>query len=208
MKSLPDCQVMELARVFDYSEFKALVEECARLNMTTGESTPERIEATRLNAHRMARVEKTLVIRPELSDLIRQIHRRTKWIVLAEAWCGDGAQTIPVIAKLAELNPLIELNIVLRDENPELMNEHMTNGTRSVPKLISIDCQTGKETGTWGPRPERIAQMGVQLKQQQPGISHDEFVKNLHLWYGRDRNAAIQEDFIKNPFFLYNHPKS
>lgn len=203
MKPSPDCQVMELARVFDYSEFKALVEECARLNVTTGESTPARIEATRLNAHRMTRVEKTLVIRTELADLIGQIHRRTKWIVLAEAWCGDGAQTIPVIAKLAELNPLIELNIVLRDENPELMNEHLTNGTRSVPKLISIDCQSGKETGTWGPRPERISQMGMQLKKEQPGITHDEFVKNLHLWYGRDRNAAIQEDFIKNPFFLY-----
>src|ERR1051326_1487788 len=120
-------ETMSLTRSFTYSSYRDLVAELAAKNSTTGEPTPERIEATKLNAVRMKRIEKQVIVRKDLEELVKKIRSKWQWIVLAEAWCGDGAQNIPVIAKIASLNPNIELGIVLRDENPELMDRHLTN---------------------------------------------------------------------------------
>ena len=188
---------LELKRTWDYSGYKNLVEECARNNSTTGELLPERILATNLNAHRMRRIEKQVIICEDLSQLVKKVKSKWDWIVLAESWCGDGAQNIPVIAKVASLNPNIKLQITLRDENPELMNQYLTNGGRSIPKLICIGSVSGKEIGTWGPRPKRIAEMVLDFKTKHPNIPHSEFIQNLHLWYARDRGQSIQEDFLK-----------
>ena len=60
-------------------------------------------------------------------------------LVLAEGWCGDAAQILPVINKIAEYSSLIDLKVVCRDENPELMDQFLTNGSKSIPKVIIID---------------------------------------------------------------------
>ena len=187
----------EQKRICGYDGYRNLVEECAKNNSTSGEMLPERINATNLNAHRMRRIEKQVIIRDDLTQLVRNLKSKWEWVVLAETWCGDGAQNIPVIAKIALLNQNIKLQIVLRDENPELMNKHLTNGNRSIPKLICTDVNSGKEMGTWGARPKRIAEMVTEYKTKNPNVPHSEFVQNLHLWYARDKGQSVQEDFLK-----------
>lgn len=114
---------------------------------------------------------------------------------MAETWCGDGAQNIPIIAKIAATSPNIKLTILFRDENPDIMNAYLTNGSKSIPKLICKDAQTKQDIGTWGPRPSDIQQMVLQFKSENPTASHEEFVKNLHLWYAKDKGVSIQKDF-------------
>lgn len=188
---------LTLTRQYTYAEYRDLVIRSAYSNSTTGpDQSSERINATKLNAQRMHRLDKTININPALSALLKQIEKKWKWIVLAESWCGDGAQNIPLIAKMAELNAHIDLKIILRDENPDIMDTHLTSGSRSIPILICIDSTTGKEVGLWGPRPHHISEMTKKFKMENPEISHDDFVKHLHLWYAKDRGESLQRDFI------------
>lgn len=186
-----------VSKSFSYDDYKNLVIEYSEKNRTTGnEQLPERIEATKINAQRMKRIDKQVQVNENITSLIKKLNTKWEWIVIAESWCGDGAQNIPVIAKIASLSPdNIELKIILRDENPEIMEAYLTNGSRSIPKLICIHSETKEEIGTWGPRPAKIKEMVAEFKAQYPNVPHDEFVKNLHLWYAKDKGKSLQKDF-------------
>ena len=71
--------------------------------------------------------------------------------MILESWCADGAQTIPILNKTCETNSNLSLRIVSLDENPDLINLFLTNGTRSIPKLIVLDEDDNVVT-TWRPR--------------------------------------------------------
>ncbi|MGZ3862106.1 MAG: thioredoxin family protein [Bacteroidia bacterium] len=182
---------------FTYKEFAGLMDEYAASGKTSGASTPEHISATKLNAQRMQRISKQCEINDDLKNLLQGIKQPLQWIIIAETWCGDGAQNIPVLAKMAELNPLIELRIIFRDENPEYMEIFLTNGSKAIPKLICADKISGETIGTWGPRPARIRQMALDYKKEFPEVAHDEFVRNLHTWYAKDKTISLQEEFIE-----------
>ncbi|MEO6902553.1 MAG: thioredoxin family protein [Bacteroidia bacterium] len=188
--------VTNLNKTLPYDAYKLLVIECSENGATTGtEQLPERIEATKMNAQRMKRIDKTQQIHEKISTLVKNNDLKWKWVVLAESWCGDGAQNIPIISKIAALAPhAIELQLILRDEHPEIMDQYLTNGSRAIPKLICMDSETGKEIGTWGPRPIKIQQMVTDLKAANPTVSHDELVRNIHLWYAQDKGEALQEE--------------
>lgn len=180
-----------------YDEYKKLVTEYAEKMTTSGvEQSPERIEATKLNAQRIKRIDKQTEISSEIKKALAAINQNWTWLILSESWCGDGAQNIPVIANIAALSENIKLKIIFRDENPEIMDAFLTNGSRSIPKLICINSENQNVIGTWGPRPAKIQQMVKEYKAQYPNNSHDEFVKNLHLWYAKDKGESLQKDFV------------
>ena len=106
-----------------YGEYRKLVQELAIRNSNTG---PEKTEAlanyTQLNTKRMDRWDKTLRIPNETVDHVKALKQKMTWLVLTESWCGDASPSLPVMNKLAELTPNLDLKIVLRDEHPELMD--------------------------------------------------------------------------------------
>ncbi len=116
--------------------------------------------------------------------------------MLTEAWCGDAAQIIPLMAKVADASPLITLKLLLRDEYPEVIDAYLTNGSRSIPKLICLT-EDLKEVGTWGPRPAEAQQLMNDFKQQHPDEDYQALAKEMQLWYARDRTRAIQKEFVK-----------
>ncbi|QCJ45063.1 thioredoxin family protein [Bacillus sp. S3] len=72
-------------------------------------------------------------------------------IVLTEDWCGDALLNNPILMRVAEAAG-IELRFVLRDQNLELMDQYLTNGTsRAIPIFIFIK-EDGSEAAVWGPR--------------------------------------------------------
>lgn len=190
---------MELAEInkiknpYSYTEYRDMVVKLAEQKKCTGELTPEHIDATVINAQRMKRIDKQCEIDNDLTQIINSISKKYTWILLVESWCGDGAQCVPVISKMAELNPNIELKLVLRDENPELIDAFLTNGSRSIPKLIFT--HNNHVIDTWGARPKAIQKMVTEFKQANPNVSHEDFVLNLHLWYARDKTQSIQNEF-------------
>ncbi len=156
------------------------------------------VEYTKLNWARTQRIHKTISLNPELESMVKKIQHSYSWVVISEAWCGDSAQNLPVIANIARLNPeKIKLFIVLRDENPELMDNFLTAGARAIPKLIAIDETLGKEAFVWGPRPMPAQELLINWKRDPNGKSWDDFEKELHSWYAMDKTKTIQSELLE-----------
>jgi hypothetical protein len=184
-----------IATAQNYSEYRALIDQLLAENKTTGSNHSESyLNYTRMNVQRMNRWDKTAKVSPELEKIVSAISSPQVWLVITEAWCGDAAQTIPFMAKLADLNPLIELKLVLRDENPELMDAYLTEGARSIPVLIALSGDLNKEFFVWGPKPEFLKNRLKAYKLDPQNISSQEFSDGTHLWYARDKNKALAEE--------------
>lgn len=182
---------------FTYEEYMLLMQKLASEKSTTGNSkTEDLINYTLLNAHRMKRLNKTLLIPNEIKKSVATYTQEVVWLVISESWCGDSAQTLPVIHKIASINSTIDLKIVLRDENPELMQDFLTNGALSIPKLIAIDKETNEVITTWGSRPDVATKMVMDYKEKNGKIT-PEFKEELQLWFTKDKGISTMEDLLK-----------
>ena len=185
-----------LENAFTYQEYRDLVSNLLSENKSTGHSQSEALtNYSLLNDRRMKRLDKTIKITGETESEIQQINEPQTWLVITEGWCGDAAQNLPVINKIAELNSKIDLKLVLRDDNDDLMNQFLTNGGKSIPKLIALD-KDNNVINTWGPRPSSATQMVADYKKEH-GVIDAQFKQDLQVWYNKDRGINVQEDFIK-----------
>lgn len=143
-----------------------------------------------LNWQRTQRLTKTLVMDPVTEKQLQSLRTRVKWLLIAEHWCGDVSQSIPVIAAIAQASQgHIELRIAYRDNNLELMNAHLTDGkSRSIPMLIQLDPDFSV-TGTWGPRPKEAQELVKRLKSD-PSTA-PAYADELHRWYAHDKQHHI-----------------
>ncbi|BFP41596.1 thioredoxin family protein [Flavobacteriaceae bacterium GF1] len=180
-----------------YGEYRELVQELAIRKSNTG---PEKTEAlanyTQLNTKRMDRWDKTLRIPSEVMDHVKALKQKMTWLVLTESWCGDASPSLPVMNKLAELTPNLDLKIVLRDEHPELMDLFLTNGTRSIPKVIVLDSLTQKVLGEWGPRSSKATKMVLDHKAEHGQLT-PEFKQQLQVFYNKDKGQDILKDLVE-----------
>jgi len=151
---------------------------------------------TKLNATRINRLDKRQEVPKDIKDKIESISKNIYWIVLTEGWCGDAAQSVPVLNKLQELNSHIEMKLVLRDENLELMDRYLTNGGRSIPKLIIYDPETEKVLGTWGPRPAAAAKLLLDYKAKH-GVIDGPIKQELQLWYNKNKGQDLMEEIVE-----------
>jgi hypothetical protein len=183
-----------IEKSISYDGYKQLVENLLAAGKATGPLQSEALmHYSQLNLQRMHRVEKTIQVLPEIKAKLLLLSQPQTWLVLTEGWCGDASQSLPVMQSLAELNPNIRLRILLRDENPELMDRYLTNGvSRSIPKLIAVDPATGKEFFTWGPRPTALQESFYGMRSE--GLSYDVIKEELQRWYNKDRTTTIQQE--------------
>jgi len=185
-----------LANAFSYPEYRAYVTDLAAQNSNSG---PEKTEAlanyTMLNDRRMARWDKTLKFSPETEAQLKGLQKRLLFLVITESWCGDASPSLPVMHKMAALAPDIALKIVLRDENLDLMERFLTNGTRSIPKLIVLDKDTETILGDWGPRPS-VATQWVNDYKAAHGKLTPEFKQELQQWYNKDKGQTTLSDLM------------
>ena len=158
------------------------------------ESEKELFEYKKLNLVRSGRIDKSYYVSAELAAEIQNIKEKQLWMILTETWCGDSAQNLPYISKMAEKNSNIDLRIILRDSNAEIMDLYLTNGARSIPKLVAFDAE-GNELFTWGPRPKAAHELIKQWKSE--SIVKPELYEKLHLWYGRNRGRDIEAEFTE-----------
>ncbi|WP_086475842.1 thioredoxin family protein [Arenibacter amylolyticus] len=185
-----------LKNSMSYGEYRELMDQLVVEGKSTGPEQNEKLSNyTSLNQRRMKRLEKTLKIDPETADKIKRVDRQITWLVLTESWCGDAAQTLPVMDKMVALNENISLRLVLRDENTALMQRFLTNGAMAIPKLIAIDNATGDIIGEWGSRPS-IAKKMVQDQKEKFGEFTPEFIEELQQWYNKDKGQNTISDLL------------
>jgi hypothetical protein len=125
---------------------------------------------------------------------VEAIGRDWKLIAIAEDWCGDASNLVPIFARLAEASPRIDLRVVKREEHPELMDMYLTNGSRSIPIVVILD-QAHQPVGQWGPRPAELQEFVIREKRagERPA---SEIYKDARLWYTRDRGETTLREVL------------
>ena len=186
-----------LKKSLSYQDYRALLSRLVEENATTGTNQSEAlINYTALNDRRMKRWDKTVKISDEDINAIKNATVNQTWIVLTESWCGDAAHVIPVINKVAELNTGINLQLVMRDENEQLMDLFLTNGGKSIPKLIQFDNTTKTVLNSYGPRPTEATKLVNDFKKKH-GTLTAEFKEDLQRWYNKDKGQNVIKDLIE-----------
>ncbi|WP_282143496.1 thioredoxin family protein [Cellulophaga baltica] len=185
-----------LPKAVSYQEYRATVSGLVANGLSTGTVQNDALaNYTLLNDKRMKRLDKTLKFSEDIIEGIAKINKKVTWLVLTESWCGDAAQTMPVMNKLASLNSNIDFKVILRDENLALMNQFLTNGTLSIPKLLMIDDATNTVFSEWGPRPSKATQLVAEYKNTH-GTLTPEFKQDLQIWYTKDKGVNTAEDLL------------
>ncbi len=185
----------DIDKSISFEEYYQLVEQLAKSGGTSGENKSEAlINYTKLNYSRMKRLVKTTAIAPEVLETVTCFDDKLTWVVLTESWCGDAAQNLPVLSKIAEANKNISIRILMRDENEDLMNQYLTNGGKSIPKLICLD-ENLKELGTWGPRPKVLKDWLVKEKAN-PTMEMSALKEQFQVWYTKDKGQTLQKEMI------------
>ncbi len=191
-----DTLVTALGNSYSYEEYRNLVEKLAAEGKSTGPVQTEALaNYTQLNDRRMKRWDKTLRFSEEAVSKITAVSKKMTWTVLTESWCGDASPALPVMNKIAELNPNIELRVVLRDENTDLMNQFLTNGGMSIPKLIVRDDVSNEVAADWGPRSANATKL-VEDHKALHGMIKPEFKQDIQVWYNKDKGQSILADLL------------
>jgi hypothetical protein len=198
MQTMDEPRIIEasyLDKAMSYKAYRERIDGLLAQNKTTGnDHSDDMLEYSRMNVVRMKRLDKTTHILPEVAAVLTANVRPITVLCIAEAWCGDASQIVPVVAHLAALSETIDYKVVLRDENTELMDAFLTNGTRSIPIFIFVDTASHKILGHWGPRPALAQEMVVNFKKNP--IPGEEIKTVIHKWYADNKTVAIQEEFL------------
>lgn len=179
---------------YSYSEYRNHIGLLLQDGLSTGATQSEDLtHYSSLNEVRMNRLDKTIKLTDDIKDRLGKLKKEHVLLVISEGWCGDAAQIVPVINKMANETDKLELEIVLRDDNDELMNEYLTNGARSIPKLVLVEKDTHIARGSWGPRPHDAAKLIRDYKEQH-GVIDQEAKTELQKWYLHDKGESTMKE--------------
>jgi len=174
-----------------FQQYAANVEAEAATNPTEGNN-----KYVPINWRRMQRIAKTAQLSDAAWQLLSQLKEKIYWLVLTENWCGDSAQSTPIMEKMVEASKgKIEMRFIYRDAHLQLMNAHLTGASQSIPKVIQLDTNF-HVIGSWGPRPDVAQQLVMRLKfHPDPAIAHT-YTEQLHKWYAQDKQVGIEAGLV------------
>lgn len=151
---------------------------------------------TKSNARWSKRLTKKVKLSAELTSKIESINGMLFFILINEPWCGDGAFTQAFIHNLASVSKgKIDLKIILRDSNLNIMENYLTNGGMAIPKLVCLD-ENLKEIMTWGPRPKALKSQLEEWKKD-AGFDNQAKIQQVYEWYIKDKNQSIETEFVE-----------
>jgi hypothetical protein len=141
-----------------------------------------------VGVHRLARVPQWVI------GAASGLPGRYRLLVLAEDWCGDASNIVPVLAKFTELVGNVELRILRRDEHPEVMDRYLTGSARSIPIVVVLN-ERMEELGSWGPRPHALQHwVGEQLSK---GRDKKELYPEVRRWYAKDKGETTLHELME-----------
>ncbi|MCK6606537.1 MAG: thioredoxin family protein [Ignavibacteriaceae bacterium] len=149
---------------------------------------------TKLNVQRMKRIISTYKISESTAELLGKNKCGMFWLVITEGWCGDSAQSLPVISAIADAAPGVELRIIERDQNPDIMDLYLTDGKKSIPKVAGFSDE-GEQLFIWGARPSNLQELVVQRISE--GVSSEKWHEEVHAWYAKDKGLSVEAEFCE-----------
>jgi len=154
---------------------------------------PDYLDYVQLNWSRMNRWLKNGQLSAELVKRVETLHSAQNWLVITEPWCGDAAHSVPFIELLSEVNPLITVRYELRDSEPFSINQYLSGGSKSIPKLVVRDAE-GKDLFAWGPRPVPCQKIYTELLAKNADFNETKIA--LQKWYNADKGQTLQEELL------------
>jgi hypothetical protein len=155
---------------------------------------PDYFNYTKLNWSRTNRWLKRFEISDDLKQKVEAVREPQTWILITEPWCGDAAHSVPQIAQIAVLNPHITLEIQLRDTEPFLIDQYLTHGGKSIPKLIARGADQA-DIFVWGPRPDALQRLFLEMKAD--GKVFEDIKEVIQKWYNEDKGRELQKEFVE-----------
>ncbi|MDG1039864.1 MAG: thioredoxin family protein [Polaribacter sp.] len=184
-----------LAKSVSYQTYRKKVSDLLNEGKSTGPNqTDDLLNYSNLNDARMNRLDKKTTLTDETVSTLKNTRKNQTWLLITEGWCGDAAQIMPVINKMSVETDKVDFRVVLRDENEDLMNQFLTNGSKSIPKLVVLD-EHKEVISSWGPRPSVATKMVHDYKEKHGGLDAD-FKRDLQVWYNKDKGKNIQDDLV------------
>ena len=184
-----------LNTAMNYQQYKSLLEELLAQGKTTGtDQSQDYLNYAKINLQRMNRVEKTTELNEPIKLALSKISKKYTFLILTEGWCGDAAQNLPVFNLIEKNCNNIELKLILRDENLTVMDLYLTNGARAIPKVICVENNTLKEVFVWGPRPEALQEIVLQMKKDNKSLEEKGLITQN--WYNADRTQSLQSEIL------------
>ncbi|WP_121964948.1 thioredoxin family protein [Myroides sp. N17-2] len=185
-----------IVKSLSYKEFRHYVTEALTTDKSLLNLEEDYLAYAELNEARLHRLDKTMKVEENVAAKLAGLKKKYTWVVISECWCGDAAQIVPILNKMAESTDNIELRIVFRDQNLELMDAFLTNGGRAIPKLIIVEQDTLKVLGHWGPRPV-LAQKVITDYKAAHGVVDEAGKVALQMWYTKDKGHEVQKEVIE-----------
>jgi hypothetical protein len=181
-----------------YPEYRQFLTELLATGKTTGPNQSELyLKIADLNQSRMDRLDKKPRFIPETEALLSELKGNYTLLVLTEGWCGDAAQIVPFLNHLDEASDKLDLRLILRDEYTELMDNFLTDGGRSIPKVIVLNPDTNEVLGDWGPRPTAAQKLSMDYKYKpEPKEDYEAHHAEVHTWYARDKTKSTQAELV------------
>jgi hypothetical protein len=185
----------DFGKALNYAQYRSLIETLLAEGKSTGlNQSADYLEYSKINLQRMQRIEKTTVLTEEMQELLKTIKGNYTWVVLTEGWCGDAAQNLPALHSIEKACPTIGMKFLLRDKHLSIMDQYLTNGSRSIPKLICLEKESLKELFVWGPRPAKLQELVMEMIKNQVPKSERGIVTQK--WYNEDKTLSLQAEFV------------
>ncbi len=147
-----------------------------------------------LNKKRMDRILNTYLVKEAQMKQFDGLNYSGKLLIITEGWCGDAAQSLPVIYRFFE--KFLEIKIVYRDQNEDLMNQYLTNDSKSIPIVLILN-EDKEVVAHWGPRPEFGNELFRHYKNNEETYPKEKLMEDMQMAYNKDKGAAIIEEMIK-----------
>ncbi|WNQ12435.1 thioredoxin family protein [Paenibacillus aurantius] len=100
-------------------------------------------------------------------------------VILAADWCGDVVRNVPVVFRALE-NSGMPVEVLIKEENEDIMDQFLTMGGKSIPVVIFTDTG-GFVLGQWGPRPEHVQAVMREFKKHNPDREAPDYNDNIQV---------------------------
>lgn len=157
------------------------------------QTADEFVARAETNGHLWRSIHQRATAPADLVERAARLPAPRHLLVLLEEWCGDAVNTVPVLARLADAVPQLDLRVLPRDENPDLMDSHLSDGARAIPVVMVLD-EEYEELGWWGSRPREL-----QAWVSSPGareLAPADRYREVRRWYARDRGRSALEEVL------------
>lgn len=179
-------------KAISFEEYMNVAEQRFRNNPDKNDDHQEYYE---LGLQRMNRTLKTLKLDENQLEILHSKNFDGKILIISEPWCGDASATVPTVSKFFEAAGN-EVKIFLRDSDTTLIDQFLTDGTQSIPKVLILNEDLTLKN-SWGPRPKYGLELLKKFKENPETYPREEFYNDLQVYYAKNRSKDAIDEILE-----------